>query len=243
MKKYLVILFMILLPIAGCRKIEIFRDDRVSPHDFLSDKKYRSLVVEIDYVSGFEPSGDAADKLQQFLEQRLNKPAGISFVYHSIASPGKTSYTIDDIKKTEKDHRMENVHGETVTAYFLFIDGNYADDGQNSKALGLTYGNSSVVIFEKTLHDFSGHFGQPEEYVLEATVMDHEFGHLLGLVNDGTKMVVNHQDVSNGYHCDNSACLMYYAVETSDVLANMVGSNIPALDDNCIKDLQANGGK
>jgi hypothetical protein len=56
-------------------------------------------------------------------------------------------------------------------------------------------------------------------------------------------MVNNHQDEANGRHCTNSNCLMYYEAETSDLVANLLGNTVPALDNHCLEDLRANGGK
>jgi hypothetical protein len=52
-----------------------------------------------------------------------------------------------------------------------------------------------------------------------------------------------HQDDANGKYCDDSNCLMHYSVETGNLVSNLIGNSMPQLDLNCIKDLQANGGK
>ena len=78
---------------------------------------------------------------------------------------------------------------------------------------------------------------------LEASVLEHEIAHLLGLVDIGTKMVANHKDASHGNHCSNQNCLMYYASETTDILTALVGGSIPSLDADCLNDLKGNGGK
>jgi hypothetical protein len=58
-------------------------------------------------------------------------------------------------------------------------------------------------------------------------------------VDNGTSLTSQHSD--GGHHCNNEECLMYYAVETTDVLAMLV-SGVPRLDDACIADLRGNGG-
>ena len=226
-----------LLMFAGCRKEGHFNN--ISPHDFLSDVKYDKLIVEIQYVNGYEPSATAISNLVTFLQKRLNKYNGVTVVKNNVSSPGKISYTLDDIKEIEKERRTQKTNGGILTAYIFFADADYS----NSQVLGIAYGSTSIVVFEKTVMDFSGGFGQPPTSALETTVIDHEFGHLLGLVNNGTTMQINHQDNSNGKHCANRDCLMYYNVETTDVISNILGGNIPELDANCANDLHANGGK
>ena len=64
------------------------QESRITPNDFLSDKKYSKLVVEILYVKGYQPSSTSVNNLKTFLEQRLTKPAGITIVQKEIASAG-----------------------------------------------------------------------------------------------------------------------------------------------------------
>jgi len=215
----------------------------ITPNDFLSESNYNQLVIEVTYIGSYQPQASTLNELKAFLQARLHKSAGITIVLSSIASPGKTTYSIADISSLEKQHRTEYASGKKLAAWFVFVDGDYAENKDNSKVLGVAYSASSMAIFEKTIQSLSGGFGEPSAYILESTVMEHEFGHILGLVNNGTDMVVNHQDTANGKHCDNDKCLMYYATETSDFVGNLMGGSIPALDDNCIKDLQNNGGK
>lgn len=216
-------------------------DSRVTANNFLSSQTYSQLVVEIQSVNNYSPSAAALDNLKTFLLNRLNKPKGISFVQNNISSAGKTSYSLADIKEMEKSYRTQHTKGNTLSAYFIFVDGEYAGNSGGIKVLGITYAASSVVIFEKSIKELTGGIGQPSATSLETTVIEHEFGHLLGLVNYGTPAIIAHQ--SNGYHCNNTDCLMYYTAETSDIVANLLGGNIPSLDANCIKDLRANGGK
>ena len=239
---YLLLIFLLADIPSGCKKDTLITPT-VAPNDFLSDKKYTSLIVEIQYVQGFQPSAQTLNNLTAFLQARLNKPNGITFINENISSPNKSTYSLSDIQSIELNHRTQNAKGNVLVVYFLFVDGDYASNTSNGKILGITYGSSSVVIFEKTIRDFSGGLGQPPTDVLESTVTEHEFGHVMGLVNFGTPMQTNHQDIPNGRHCNNQNCLMYYSVETSNVVANLLGGNIPSLDNNCLNDLKGNGGK
>lgn len=215
----------------------------INPNSFLSEKDFDKLVVEVQYVKGFQPKAESLEKLKTFLEQRLHKPAGIELIQNQVASPGKKAYSLSDIREIEDTNRKEQHNGKTLTAYFFFADGDYASNSGNSKVLGIAYGSSSMVIFEKTIQDFSGGISQPSTSMLETTVIKHEVGHILGLVNNGTPMQAEHQDEAHGRHCTDKNCLMYYTVETSDFVANLVGGSIPELDAECIKDLRGNGGK
>jgi hypothetical protein len=217
--------------------------DAVYANDYLSAQKYDKLVIQIQSVAGYELTTQTVDNLVDFLTQRLHKPMGIVVKQSTIASPGKSTYTLDDLINIEKNNRTHYNDGRTLTAYFFIADGNYAEDAGNSKVLGISYSSSAMALFEKTIKNFSGGLGQPSYTSLESTVIQHEFCHILGLVNNGTNMVVNHQDEPHGKHCNNTDCLMYYNAETSDAINNIVGNSIPTLDNNCLLDLKANGGR
>jgi hypothetical protein len=237
------IVFLLIL-MAGCGKDDADPASiEVKPNDFLSGSKYDKLVVEVQFVEGFAPTNDAIVNLQSFLEQRLNKPGGITVMQHSVPSPGKTNYSLTDLQRIEKDNRTHSTTGKTITSWLFFADGDYASSSGNSKVLGIAYGNSSMVIFQKTIKEFSGGIGEPPARTLESTVILHEFGHILGLVNNGTSVQTSHQDTAHGHHCNDQNCLMYYTAETSDIVGNIVGGNIPTLTSSCIEDLKGNGGK
>src|SRR5260221_11337702 len=244
MRNFTTHFLILLLAAAGCHKESVsVPNNNIVPNDFLSDKKYDKLVVEIQYVTGNAPTSATLNNLQTFLQQRLNKSAGITITQNAIASPGKWSYSLADVQAIEKANRTQSTNNKTLTAYFFFADGDYASNSGSSIVLGFAYGSSSMVIFEKTIQGLSSAIGQPTVTSLETTVVLHEFGHTLGLVNNGTAMQAAHQDTPHGKHCDDQNCLMYYVVETIDIAGNIMGGNIPVLNLNCINDLKGNGGK
>jgi len=247
MKKLLIITAGLLLAATGCKKDNSISPSAgthyVTPADYLKSTDFDKLVIQIVYVDGNQPAQASVDNMKAFLTAHLNKPNGIEIVLKSVKSPGKGTYTLDDIKAVEKLYRDNTNTSRVLQAYMFFADGNYSEDSNSSKVLGVTYTTGSIAIFEKTISSISGGLGQPSLESIETIVMEHEFGHILGLVNNGTTMVTSHQDTPHGNHCDNRNCLMYYNTETSDMLANLTGNSLPALDANCLNDLKAAGGK
>ncbi len=242
MKKLILFTALVLGLSIGCKKAEI-TEARIDPVDFLSSKKYTKVVVEMVYDKGYAPSDDMIRNTHAFLSTRLNKPGGIEIMLREIVGPGKDYMSVFDIEGIEKEFRTKFSNRNTIAVFAYFTRGYYNGDAGGSKTLGIAYDNTSIAIFERTIREYSGAVGQPNRGVLESTVMDHEFGHLFGLVDNGTPMINYHRDVNNGYHCNNENCLMHYRAETSDIVGNLLGGNIPSLDDNCIRDLQYNGGK
>lgn len=231
-----------LLLLIECKKDNPDNKDLFT-HYLLSADRYDKLNVEIQYMAGFKPTTQTLDNLKAFLEQRLNKPGGITFVQTAIAAQSKTSYSFSDIEAIEKVNKTVAGNTTTLTVYFLFLDGDYSESTSSSKVLGIAYGQSSMAIFEKTIKQFSGGIGKPSVANLETSVIEHEFGHTMGLVNSGTAMQTAHMDADHGAHCSNKDCLMYYSSESSDIIGSMIGGNIPVLDAACLNDLKANGGK
>ncbi len=243
--KPLAVLLLILIA-AGCEKEQESPSDinnAVFPGDFLTDKLYSELVIEVVYVEGHQPTKVAMDNLVSFLEQRLNKPAGVTVVQRSIPTPGRVSIDVEVIRQIEKTNRQRVTGGKQLTAWIYFSDAEYSSNNGTSKVLGVAYGVSSMAVFEKTLKEFTGDIDEPTPAVLETVILHHEFSHVLGLVNNGTSMVAPHQDTDHAAHCSNTECLMYYRAESNVIAGYVLGEGIPELDANCLADLKAAGGK
>lgn len=243
MKKFL-IYAVLLLVLVNCRKDkETSGSATDTPSDFLKDAYYQKLVIQVIYVSGMKPEAGTINNLIGFLQPRLNKPGGIDITYKEIPATGKSLISVEEIRTVEKNYRTAHSNEKTLAASILFLDAEYNLNSGNSKVLGIAYGFSSMAIFQKTIREYSGGIGQPSRVLVESSVTNHEFGHTLGLVNNGTPLVTNHQDASHGRHCDSKNCLMYYATETSDIISNLIGGSVPGLDQNCLNDLKSFGGK
>ena len=217
----------------------------LSANDFLSDESFTKLEVEIDYMPGVAPDEDALTNLKSFLELRLNKTSVSLMEPTQIPSLDQSTYTANDIRELEgqyRDHFTQEDDG-TLRAYMIIVDGSYED----GSVLGIAYYNTSAAFFGGTYEQVSGPaLNQPSRSLTESVSFRHEFGHLFGLVNisgSGTDMQADHQDDEHGNHCTNDSCLMYYAMENSGLFDRFLGEEIPSLDENCVADLQANGGK
>lgn len=210
-----------------------------SANELLSLNVYKSLKIEIQYMPGYAPDGGAMNHLQSILSTYLNKPSGITIVTKEIPASSSAALTTAQVRTLEEQNRTVFTTGDQIGVYILYTNGHYTEN----TVLGAAYRNTSMVIFGKNVQDNSGGLGQPSRTKLESTILEHEFGHILGLVDIGSPMQTNHKDAAHGNHCNNSACLMYYTAETTDVLGFLVTGSIPSFDANCIADMRANGGK
>jgi hypothetical protein len=215
-----------------------------SSNDLLSDKKFNTAIIEVVYVTGFEPTGAAINNLVAFLEARTYKPGGITVIKKAIASPGNAPYTIEEIAAIEDANRTKYNTANQIAIWAFFADGQSTSDTSTSVILGTAYRNTSFVIYEHTVQGLSDSPFEPNRTLLETTVITHEFGHILGLTNLGAAMQSNHEDTAHPKHCNEQSCLMFWSSETGKGISNMVsGGTAPQLDAQCIADLRANGGK
>ncbi len=231
---------MILLSLVSCKKETDFADQDykklgTSARDLLSSGVYTSLTIQISYMPGYAPNTITISTLTDFLNTYLNKPAGINILLQQIPASTKTSLTLQEIVQLEKTTRSVFTGGNNMTVHFLITNGKYS----TSSTFATSYWNSSSCIFGKVVYDNSGEPGQVSRNQLMSTILEHEFGHLLGLVDQGSPMLATHKDATHGAHCDNSNCLMFYGIETN--ASGLTGK--PLLDANCKADLKANGGK
>jgi hypothetical protein len=249
--KTILYLTCILTLITGCEKYNPeYIDNPVGPNalhnsptgqsasDLLSSSTYTTLKIEIQYMPGYAPDEAAIAHLTNMLGTVLNKSEITVSTREILVSYGPV-FSVNDLLAIERTNRTAFTHGTEMAVYVLYTNGS----GTDPNALGVAYRNTSVAVFGKKIHDNSGELGQPGLTKLEATVLEHEMGHLLGLVNLGSPMLAPHEDGSHSKHCNNNSCLMYYAAETSDILGFLITGNIPSLDANCRADLRANGGK
>ncbi|PSQ81006.1 MAG: hypothetical protein BRD41_03875 [Bacteroidetes bacterium QS_1_63_11] len=110
--------------------------------------------------------------------------------------------------------------------------------------MGIAYYNTSMAFFGKTIDEITGGLNQPSREKVEATVFRHEFGHNLGLVNNGIPpQQESHHDEENGAHCTNEQCVMYYAIETTDFFSNVFDGTILTFEQFCTEDMAAQDGE
>lgn len=215
------------------------RNPGVSATDFLTDENFDELIIEVQFMEGYEPTNEAINNLESFLEERLNKSSITILEPTEIPAEGQQRYSANEVRDLEREHRTQFSEEGSLAAYFLFLDGEY----DQANVLGIAYFNTSMAFFGETIQNTSDGIFQLSRSTVETVVLQHEIGHVIGLVNNGAEMQTNHQDEENGSHCDDENCLMYFSVRTTDFFANVFDGQVPELDDQCIADLQAAGGK
>jgi hypothetical protein len=212
--------------------------------DFLADTTYTSIQIEVDWVAGHEPDAGALDHLRATLVDLCNKPDGVEIVLDDeVPDQGAPAWSYDAAEALEVAWRDRYRDPDTGVAvlYYLYVDGNSDRDDDTGRILGYAYHGSSLIMFGQTMDDVSGGLlGLGGD--VEPTVLAHEAGHVLGLVNNGAEMQTDHEDPDHAHHDADDNCLMYWAAET-DAIGDLLGGGTPDFDAACRADLQAAGGR
>lgn len=221
-----------------------------SAADILGDETYSNMVIEALYNPGFRPTAEAMANFVSFLQDRTFKD-DINVVYREIPSPGLNEISIQQAADLEDDNRTLYNEGNTLALYIYFSDAIAEGDDLQSGlvTLGAVYRNTSMIVYEQTVKFLGSQSSQVTAADVETATLMHEFGHLLGLVDLGSPQVNEHDDPVSPNHCITEGCLMRAEIEFGSGMMGMLesmaakGVAVPALDSECILDLQANGGQ
>ncbi|MFT7626482.1 MAG: hypothetical protein ACI9OS_000116 [Ulvibacter sp.] len=253
--KIVLILFSFLL-IESCKKdddseviVDFKAENRkslgLSAEDILSSNNYSKITVEFVYFGLYRPTDLTISNFRDFLSARLNKPGGIIISETRIPEAEGSPFTTQELIAIEDENRTVYTSGDTIAVYVFFANGVSSNDTDTRVTLGTAYLNTSIVLYEKTLQTLAASNPSLELSTIETTTLQHEFGHILGLVNLlDDDIHANHMDTGHPKHCIIEDCLMYFESNNrSQVLERFSGRvAIPELDPLCIADLQAKGG-
>jgi len=195
-----------------------------SANDLLSNDTFTKLKIEIAYVDGFRPTQEAMGGFVAYLKERTFKET-VEVVYSKLESPDEENLTLDKIAALESDNRTIYNDGDTLAIYIYFADSpaDGDDEEEGLVTLGAVYRNTSMIIHEATVRKLADQSIFISDADVENATLNHEFGHLFGLVNLGTPSVNDHEDILlddegvpvfedgepvGNNHCDVEGCLM-----------------------------------
>ena len=222
-----------------------------SANDILSNTVYSRLLIEVAFVTGFRPTLETMNNFESYLRNRTFKN-DIQFVYQELASPNEETLTLQEIADLESENRTAYNNGETLAIYIYFADApsDSDDEDEGIVTLGAVYRNTSMVIHETEVRKLANQSSLITISDVETSTLNHEFGHLFGLVDLGSAMVNPHEDPDAENHCDIAGCLMRAELQFGGGMMSVLekskmskGVAVPPLDPECILDLQNNGGR
>ena len=225
MHKFLAITIMLVLATPGC--LDSLKDELVScdnatgqcRYEILRANEYSTIHLEINYVTGNSPDSDALNLLKQRIKEVTDKST-VTVNQNSFGST-QNSYTLEEILEIEDEERTRFKSGNTFVIHILYLNGEYKD---NDQTLGLAYSGTSFVMFKEKIEDAAFLLISAKD--IEKSVIVHEFGHLLGLVNNGYQSPHDHEDPQHPHHSNNEDSVMYWAIESQDI-ANQIDGEPP----------------
>lgn len=188
-----------------------------SANDILSNDTYDKLLIEIGYVEGFRPTTTAMTQFTDYLREYTFKE-DIEIIYNELPSPVEDELTLQEIVDLETKNRTAFNTDNTLAIYIYFADAPAEGDDLEGGlvTLGAVYRNTSMIIHEITVRKLASRSSSINNEDVETATLNHEFGHLFGLVDLGTDMVNDHESESENEdgelvgdkHCNQDGCLM-----------------------------------
>lgn len=202
--------------------------------DLIRKDRYTRLVIEVDSVTGTEPTDAVTSRLAAGIDEFVAKPDGVEArLDGTISSLGVDhAWTFAELDALAEETFDLDAGAGAIKVHVMFLDGHYAEDEGDLVTLGLAWSSTHIALFADTLaktctKGASGPVGAKiTEKLCEAAavgVLLHEAGHLLGLVDNGLPMVSPHRDPdeSHGAHDANESCLMYYLYEGASIVDHL----------------------
>lgn len=216
------------------------------------------VTLEVDYQAGAAPYTTGAvlgpnpwevfDANAEALFSRHPRTLVIPRTLAEMEQVTVTSgpdFNVSELQALAEQHRDVPSTRTERSFYMLFLDGYFENNGQRvSNVLGVSLGDGrgTTFLFKPVIDSTSS----PRE--TEQGTAIHEFGHAVGLVNNGVPLTTPHQDSEHGAHCTNTGCVMFWQVDqdpnyiVNNLLGPLTGSNPVVFDDACLDDAHAAGG-
>lgn len=201
----------------------------------LRSDTYSKMVVEIDYAPGYAPESSTISLLKERLEQVCDKPDGISMDLNEYVFSETSSWDANLVRSVAHDTMDKSpMSGSTLRWHVIMPQGSYSDDS----VLGVAVDASTIALFGDSIDEANGLFNRPSSEEVENSVMVHEFGHLLGLVNLVYTSPADHEDDEHPGHSNNEDSVMYWAVESQSLGAFFSGDLPSEFDSDDLADLE-----
>jgi hypothetical protein len=212
----------------------------------LNGQRFDELEVEIQPLGRAQLTQEAINHIRAFLNDHLALAASkIDITLNPAiqsqeeeALHGSSSCDLTQVRAWERRYRRTRPILNRASIFILVANAPFTDDTPRRKTFALAHQNTSIVIYHPTLLRVLEQPAAPERWQLEAAVVEHELGHLLGLVNLKGGDHLN-ESTHSPSHCAETSCLMSENTELAARLAlAATDDGVPRLCDHCKKQLE-----
>jgi hypothetical protein len=181
------------------------------------------MILEIDYEAGYKPETSSTDLLKQRISEVCSFSQGITIEFTETNFADVGTWSADDVRVQGWEHKEDDpTNGKTLRWQLIFPAESYEDDS----VLGVAVDASTIAIFGESVDGAAGLFNRPSAEDVENSVIVHEAGHLLGLVNLVYTSPADHESSDKPGHSNNEDSVMYWAIESVTV-ANFISGDLP----------------
>ena len=221
------------LPIPTASSVTATQSTQVGAlsEDLLGGARYDSLVLELQPMGNAQLSQEAINHVRSFLlevlswkSEQLRITQNPALFNYADPESQEGRISVQWARTIEKRVRRTQALLNRGSLFVLISDSRSSDDTDTARTFGLSHRSSSIILYHPTILENSGTEATPQRWRLEAAVLEHELGHLLGLVNSNReKKSANagqnthgdpdqdpdHESKESPTHCSNPACLMH----------------------------------
>lgn len=203
-----------------------------APIALTRSQPFPDLVVEVDYAGDYEPTEEALDTLERELRNVTDKRS-ITVTSPSSIPAVSEEHGTEELLETHRQH-LDTTDNESAVIHVVYVNGEFED---NPAALGLGFSwnrVSPVFLYADRIENLyvsdlpsplTDALPNPAPEKVERSVLVHEAGHALGLVNLTTPMLEDREDEDNPGHSANEDSVMYYAAATERAVLEHLQDN------------------
>lgn len=168
--------------------------------DYLLNRKYTKLRIEVDRYDECSISANAISSFVSVIEPIIDKPGEIKITMNDTIPLGFESYDSEQIRALTGRYKGFSTRGDEAVLYILCLN-KYSETPSN---IGLTVFEDGIVLFWETISELvQDNREMTDSYVISTLL--HEFGHQLGVD-----------------HVENEQCIMAASVENPKLVDGVV---------------------